>query len=237
LILGTFKFKHFSLQQSHAALKVGTDAMILGAFASFEGKRNLLDIGTGTGVLALMQAQKNPELDIHAIEIDSEACKDAEANFNHSTFPNAFQLFQGDFLNFKSKNKFDAFICNPPFYENALKGENTSLNKAKHVVEMNLKKLIAKINEVAEEEALFWLIWPNGGQDEMHKVFNQQGWNCQKEILVNGKPGKAIRTISTWTNQNTSSEPKKTEFLIRDDRGEYSAEYKKLTLEFHDRPI
>ena len=225
------------MQQSHAALKVGTDAMILGASASFVGCSKLLDIGTGTGVLALMQAQKNNDLDIHGIEIDTEACKDAVENFKSAKFPNDFRLYNGDFLDFEEAQKFDAFICNPPFYENTLKGDNEALNTAKHLAEMSLKKLIVQVSKLAEEMALFWVIWPSSGQEEMTKVFQATGWNCVEEILVYGKPNKAVRTISAWTNQDNSTEVKQSELLIRNEKGEYSEAYKALTKDFHDRVL
>ena len=101
-------------------MKVGTDSMILGAFIDSEQKKIGLDIGTGTGVLSLMVAQKNKHLVLHAIDIDENNISLANENFKKSKFENTFETINGDFLNFKPKIKYDLIFSNPQYYENGL---------------------------------------------------------------------------------------------------------------------
>ena len=100
-----------SVRQSHAALKVGTDAMVLGALLNSEGKKQALDIGTGTGVLALMVAQRNEKIQVTAVEKESKANQDARFNFNNSPYAKRLQLLEIDFLSLQSKIKKPFLLC------------------------------------------------------------------------------------------------------------------------------
>ena len=105
--MSVFKFKNFSVQQSDAAMKVGTDAMLLGTFIEAENKTRALDIGTGTGVLSLMLAQQNDTLQVTGVEIDQASAEEAILNFKNSTWSNRLQLIHNDFLNQEFSDSFD----------------------------------------------------------------------------------------------------------------------------------
>ena len=112
--MSTFYFKEFKINQKDASMKVGTDAMVLGALIDSKQKQKGLDIGTGTGVLSLMVAQKNKYLAIDAIDIDKDNISIAKENFENSKFENTFETINKDFLNFKSSIKYDLIFSNPP---------------------------------------------------------------------------------------------------------------------------
>ena len=117
-----FNFKQFSVSQENCPLKINTDGVLLAALANITGKKNIIDIGTGTGVIALMLAQRNPIGIIDAVEIDAEATKTAELNFNNSSFKNRLKAFNQSFEDYFKDNPnkyYDKIVSNPPFFINA----------------------------------------------------------------------------------------------------------------------
>ncbi|WP_300582122.1 methyltransferase, partial [uncultured Pseudoalteromonas sp.] len=126
-----FVFKQFTVTQTRAAMKVSTDGILLGAWADVSGAKHILDIGTGTGLLALMAKQRMPDAKVSAIEIDSDACNDARDNFAASPWPD-INLFEGAVQSFSAAEPFDAIITNPPYFNASLKGDNHARNTARH---------------------------------------------------------------------------------------------------------
>lgn len=130
-----FKFKQFSVSQENCPLKINTDGVLLAALANVTQKQNILDIGTGTGVIALMLAQRNCSAQIDAVEIDAEATKTAELNFINSPFKSKLQAFNQsfeDYFNDNPKKYYDKIVSNPPFFINALKSPEDKKNLARH---------------------------------------------------------------------------------------------------------
>lgn len=113
-----FKFKQFSVEHSGCAMKVGTDGVLLGAWAN--GGDCILDIGTGSGLIALFMAQRNVRAQIVAIDIDSDAIKQAKINVENSIFRNRISVIESSLQNFH-QGKYDSIVCNPPFFVNSLK--------------------------------------------------------------------------------------------------------------------
>lgn len=111
-----FQFKQFIVRQEKCAMKVGTDGVLLGAWADIRDKKHILDIGTGSGLIALMAAQRNPKTKIHAIEIDPEAYSQAKENITSSPWADRIELFLGAIQQFSPENGYDAILCNPPFF-------------------------------------------------------------------------------------------------------------------------
>ena len=115
-----FHFKQFFIHQDKCAMKVGTDAVLLGAWVTPNGSNHILDIGTGTGVIALMLAQKTNS-PIDAIEIDPDAFGQAKENISGSPWKDRVTIYQADAAQFAFSSKYDILVSNPPFYENELK--------------------------------------------------------------------------------------------------------------------
>ena len=114
-----FQFKAFRVRQSHSAMKIGTDGVLLGAWVQLlESCKTVLDIGTGTGLLSLMLAQRYAQISLHAIEIDAAAAAEAQFNFEQSPWHERLRLEQSDFVTFSAQKNlvFDHIVCNPPFY-------------------------------------------------------------------------------------------------------------------------
>ncbi len=139
--MSVFKFKHFSVKQSDSAMKVGTDAMLLGAFVETENKTQALDIGTGTGVLSLMLAQKNETLQITAIDIDELSAKEALINFQNSSWTNRLNVYHADFLSFKTENQYDLIVSNPPYFSTTNENKDERKAQARHISSLEIKPL------------------------------------------------------------------------------------------------
>ena len=168
--MSIFKFKYFEINQTNSAMKIGTDSMVFGSLIDVEGKTNALDIGTGTGVLSLMTAQRNPKLIISAVEIEANAFEEAKMNFNKSPFQYQLNALHVDFLNFIPDFKFDLIFSNPPYFENASKSFNLTKNLARHDDSLPLNKLFEKASNLLTEKGHFWVILPNLSFDIALKV-------------------------------------------------------------------
>lgn len=161
-----FQFKQFIIHQDRCAMKVTTDACLFGGWVAEKigsqesGITSLLDIGTGTGLLSLMLAQKNERLLIDAIEIDEEAAMQAGKNINQSSWKNRIQVICGDVTIFRNNRYYDLVISNPPFYENELKSPNAQKNLAHHGEELKLTQLITIIKNKLAANGQFFLLLP-----------------------------------------------------------------------------
>ena len=170
-----FRFKQFSVRHDRCAMKVGTDGVLLGAWGSVEGKR-ILDIGTGTGLIALMAAQRNPEADVLGIDIDELAVAQARGNVAESPFNRRIECILQDVLTFESEAPFDAILCNPPFFTEDTLPDNRSRALARNNKCLPFPQLIKKVAVLLAENGTFSLIVPSGLVQEI--VF--QADSCKK---------------------------------------------------------
>lgn len=229
--MSVFKFKHFDVRQGRSALKVGTDAMVLGALVKTSNKVNALDVGSGTGVLALMLAQKNSNIKVTAIELDENSCLDAAENFETSPYANRLNLLNQDFLSFKQTG-FDLIVCNPPYYENGLLGEDNRVNTAKHVDQLTPERLTENAASCLSDVGQFWVIWPFESSLKFVTQANNSGLYLREQIIVFGKPNQPKRVVLCFEKLESSSLIEST-FCIREASGDYTSDYKLLTREFH----
>lgn len=166
-----FHFKQFSIRQDNAAMKVGTDSDLLGALA--EGGRRILDIGTGTGVLALMMAQRFPDARITAIDIDDGAILDAAYNFSHSPFADRLSLHHCSLQDFTVSSQgvevkegqtklplFDSIVCNPPYFDKSLEAPDKSRARARHTSSLPFTELISGAHALLDDDGTFSVIIP-----------------------------------------------------------------------------
>ncbi|QOI98684.1 MAG: methyltransferase [Flammeovirgaceae bacterium] len=139
-----FQFRQFRVSHRRSSMKVGTDAVLLGAWADVSGINTVLDAGTGTGVIALMLAQRTAgQVKIDAVEIDHQAASDAYENFSVSPWTDSMHLFHTPLQHFIPRQKYDLIISNPPFFVNSLKPPDASRKVARHTDSMKFDDLIA----------------------------------------------------------------------------------------------
>lgn len=217
-------------------MKIGTDAMVLGAFTSVENQDCILDIGAGTGVLSLMLAQKARQLEITAVEFDISALEDLQYNFEKSPFDSLFRIVPEDFNTFLPDSKFDVIISNPPFYKNSFTTGNTeSRSKARNEEHLPFDVLIAKSAVMLNENGKMYLIAPYSERETIMVLSVGNNLFVKQEIIIHGKPGIPSRSIFCLTKKVVNHET--IQFTIRDNAGNYTDEYIELTKEFHSKDL
>lgn len=233
--MSTFNFKHFRINQTNSGLKIGTDAFLLGALTNYENVKTVLDVGTGTGVLALIAAQFNSTCEVTAIEIDELNFRLAQENFNQSKWKTRLEVFHCDFLAFNPNKKFDLIVSNPPYFENSTKTNSDRKNLAKHNPSLTPDKLFKKVKHTLTENGVFWCILPFNHSEEYLQEAKNNKLFVSHRIEIFGKPEVLRRYIYCFSvvKQITTSQT----LTVRDGKGHYTKEYKELTKELHDRSL
>ncbi len=230
--MSRFQFKKFTINQSRASLKVGTDAMILGASIQTESPRYALDIGAGTGVLSLMIAQNHSNLIVDAIEIDENSFLDLESNVFESVFSHQIQLFNTNFFLFESDKSYDLIFSNPPFFDDGVKFSDSIEFHSKHNVNFPKLFFFQKCAKLLAIDGEIWIIVPFNKSHLWIEAALQSNLLLIKQIIVEAKPQVKIRSILVFSNSKRESIDVSS-FVIRDSKGFYTHEYHVLTKEFH----
>ena len=154
-----FKFKQFEIHQDRCAMKVGTDGVLLGAWAP--GGKRILDIGSGTGLISLMMAQRCQEAQVIGVDLDAEACDEARENVAASPFADRVSIACCRLQDYESAEKFDAIVSNPPFFLNSLKNPDSKRSMARHADSLPFRDLFLGVKRLLSEEGVFSAIVPS----------------------------------------------------------------------------
>lgn len=218
-------------------MKVGTDAMLLGSFVTWRLEpESILDIGTGTGVLALMLAQRTQTSRVIGIEIDELAATEAFANFNNSAWSNRLDIVHGDILFAEFDQTFDLIVTNPPYYENSVLSENERTARAKHAEFLPVTAILEKVEALLSEIGTFWVIIPSENAASWVDLAAQLGLHLHESIAITGKEGQSeIRRILAFGRNRVNLQNGL--LTVRDQHGKYTQAYIEITKEFHDRDL
>ncbi len=231
----TFKFKKFNLKQNEEVFKVGTDGVLLGAWTDTSHVMHALDLGTGTGLLALMLAQKNETVIIDAVEVQAEACRIAEANFMGSPWKKRLTLIQSSFqdLLVGSDFKYDLIITNPPFFIESLKNPASGKSIARHADSLSMEEILAGSAKLLQASGHLSIIYPYREAVLFEEFALKYNLYCRRKLLVRPLPAKAFeRTLMEFGFGETNC--REEEIIIeKGSRHHYSDEYKKLTGDFY----
>lgn len=187
-----FQFQQFRVHQDQCAMKISTDAVLLGGLASADGPLNILDVGTGTGVISLMLAQRFPNAQISGIELDDLAAIQAKENFSSSPFSNRMEVWEGRFQDFNTAQKFDLIVSNPPYFPDHLKSQNSKRNQALHTDALSFQELVSNSASLLSKEGVFWVILPPRQMQDLKLVSKGFGLTQWQSITVQDKPGKRV---------------------------------------------
>lgn len=214
-------------------MKIGTDGILLGALAPVRNKQaKVLDIGTGTGVVALMMAQRLPEAQIDAIEINREAAAEARQNFSNSPFSDRLNLFEADFLKWNDHaTEYDLIISNPPYYINTLKSPEAARNTARNQESLSMGALFEKASGMLSDDGEISVILPAELAAEAEYLSMLAGLRLKNTIDIITREGRTPRRC-ILTFSHTAAPVTKTAFTVRDGSGKYTLQYKTALNDF-----
>lgn len=234
--MSVFQFKYFNVTHSQSSMKVGTDAMVLGASVDTKHKISALDIGAGTGVISLMIAQQNPKLQVTAIEIDQQAAEECADNFTQSPWNDRLTTIQSDFLAFASDTTYDLIVSNPPYYTSTLENSDERKAKSRHISALPMDDFLSKSKELLAKDGDLWIIVPFLDHKNWVDSALRSQLYLKESIVLRGKvelpPNRAILHFSDKEMVQTMQD-----LVIRNSDGTYTEEYRALTLEFHGKKI
>jgi tRNA1Val (adenine37-N6)-methyltransferase len=222
-----FRFKQFNIDQDRCAMKVTTDACIQGAWSPLLPQvKRVLDIGTGTGLLSLMLAQRNPDVIIDAIELDSDAAAQAKENVLASAWHDRVSVVKGDVCDCPFSHKYDLVISNPPFFNNSLLSDKANKNMARHTGFLSYVALLKVIEENLSGEGYASVLLPFAEYQVWSKLIQEAGWTEFARLFVKHTPDAAAkRVVCVFSKQAL---PAKEETLVIKDDGVYTAEFTSL---------
>ena len=231
-----FRFKQFSINQDATAMKVNTDGVLLGAWAAIHKAERMLDVGTGTGIIALMLAQRNAKVRIDAVEMDELAVKQALANIQKSPWHHRMRVFHDDFLRFSKHHAgaYDAVIANPPYFVNALLPPETSRTLARHAGELPPARFIDSVVEVLTPSGELHVVLPKAEGTAFIAEAACRGLYCVRKTNVRPVADKAVkRLLLTFSRIADETLHEDTLCIHESDSADYTAEYKALTRDFY----
>jgi tRNA1Val (adenine37-N6)-methyltransferase len=238
-----FRFKQFQIHQNKTAMKVGTDGVLLGAWADVQAAKSILDIGTGTGLIALMAAQRNELAAIDAVEIDADSYEEAKQNFEESKWSERLQIFNTTIQDFakSQKKQYDLIISNPPYFINSTKSKYDYKNQVRHTDDLSFEDLIETVNILLDDSGKFCVILPYSeglifealatevsGQAKAKKLF------CTKKVNVKGRDFKPSERL-LMQFEKTEKPIDESHLIIQNSpkRHDYTVDYIELTKDFY----
>ncbi len=219
-----FQFKEFDVDQQDCAMKINTDGVLLAAQVSLNPLQSILDIGTGTGVMALMLAQRFPNAQVDALEIEEAAASRADLNFKNSIFSQQLSVFHTPFQQFQTEKKYDLIISNPPFYTHSLKNPDPKKTLARHTDMDFFEALLAFAKQYLQVDGSLQLILPSTLADELVARASVDFY-LHSETLISSFPGEAIIRKMIDLRLGISGETLSRHMAIYKEKGVYSAEY------------
>lgn len=227
-----FQFKQFTIWHDKCAMKVGTDGVLLGAWAPTNNAKNILDIGAGTGLISLMIAQRCLAK-ITAIEIDKDAANQAAENVKSSLWEDRIDIINTDFKEYKSNIKFDLIVSNPPYFSDSLLSPNTQRSTARHTNELTYNELFKGVSNLLEVGGEFSIIIPSDVSNQIKDIASSNNLFLVRQTHVypkpNSSPKRDLLSFSTTPIEN----PLCDNLTIELSRHQYSEEYISLTKSYY----
>lgn len=231
-----FKFKQFAVNQDRCAMKIGTDAVLLGAWCPIENNpKSILDIGAGTGILALMLAQRTNADQIDALEIDEEAYEQCVENFEGSPWADKLFCYHAGLDEFVDdpEDEYDLIISNPPFYSEDFKTENEQRDLARFQDAMPFEDLIEAADLLLSEDGLFAVVIPYKEEDRFIELCAEYELYPVKATRVKGSHKTPIvRSLLAFKRFELSVLTAE-ELVVEINRHEYTDDYINLTQDFY----
>jgi tRNA1Val (adenine37-N6)-methyltransferase len=231
----TFEFKKFKIKQDRCAMRVSTDAVLLGAWVSPNGSKRILDIGTGSGVIAMMLAQKS-KAEITAIDIDKESTEQAKSNVDESIFKDQIRVVHSSFQDMakNDQTKFNLIVTNPPYFIDSLKNPNDIKASARHTHSLSFEDLIAGVKKMLDEKGKLCLILPTKEAQLFRELAESKGLYLSKLLRIRTRREKDSEKRHLMQFEFKESEFSESTLVIEaDSHRNYTDEYKELTKDYY----
>ena len=229
-----FQFKQFKICQDRCAMKVGTDGTLLGAWAQApDGPVSILDIGTGTGLIALMMAQRFPKASVVGIDIDTQTVVQARENVMESPFSERIVIRQCDATQMDGVEGFDAIVCNPPYFVDALTCPNEQRTTARHAVSLTYESLARTAFRLLKSDGLFSLVIPSDSRSRMESAALLEGFFLSRVCLIKTTPKKTSKRQLIEFRKHPVNKIDMDEGIIEIYPNVRSPWYQQLTQEFY----
>jgi len=229
-----FRFKQFSIIDTNCAMKVSTDAVLLGAWTEIRNSEHILDVGTGSGIIALMLAQRSTA-QVEAIDIHQPSCNDADLNFENCPWNERLHLYNLAFSDFikECKTKYDLIVSNPPYHNRSLKSPSDKVNLSRHTISLSHEELLMGIKKILQPDGRFCIILPFSEFQNFKQQATFEGLYSLHECVVFPKTSKPANRMLLEFGLLRPLEIRRSEITIRNSVGDYNESYKELTKDFY----
>ena len=227
-----FKFKRFTIEQDNCAMKVGTDGCLLGSWFNCELSKRILDIGCGTGLIAIMAAQRS-NAQITGVEIDSKAALQARKNADNSPWAERIEVINCDLLEYTPEERFDTIVSNPPYFVNSLKCDDTSRTLARHCDTLDCKMFFKKCVEILSDHGRVSIVIPCDIMDEWKAAAIEQSLHPTRITLIKTTPKKSPKRVLMEFSFNKPEGTEGSTLILEESPGEYSNDARKILSDFY----
>lgn len=230
-----FRFKQFTVYHDRCAMKVGTDGVLLGAWAGTEYSMNILDVGTGTGLIALMMAQRFPAASLWAVDNEASALEQAKLNIDNSPFSDRITLVDSSFQQFALQTaiRFDLIVSNPPYFTDSLLPPKKQRAQARHSVTLTLDELLFASRSCLSESGILSLILPYSRSDELEKLCEKHSFHLKRKIIVLPLPNAVPKRILVDMTMQQTRQTATRSLIIEKSRHHYSRAFADLVRDFY----
>lgn len=229
----SFVFKQFVVKQHNCGMKVGTDAVLLGAWACMQRANTVLDVGTGTGIIAMMLAQRS-QATIDGIEIDIDAYIQAVENSTNCKWKDRLNMYHKSLQDYSRvcEKKYDAIVSNPPYFSNSLQAASESRTVARHTCTLKFEELAEGIASLLNLNGIFATILPPKESEDLIRIVKRHKLHLTRLTRVQTCASKAPKRMLMQFGFNPTSFSEDT-LVIENADHSYSESYKDLTKDFY----
>lgn len=226
-----FKFKQFTVYHDKCAMKVGTDGVLLGAWCDVAGVRHVLDVGTGTGLIALMAAQRS-EAHVTALDVDAAAVEQARENCDASPWAERIDVVQADFCSYRPDGLFDCIVSNPPYFVEDVHCPDKQRNMARHTAGLTFASLLERVGALLSEEGRFSVVIPTVSvADFVYQAMRNKLYLSRRTLVCTKSGVQPKRALLGFSRvENTCRESVLT---IETEHHKYTPEFVELVKDFY----